>query len=249
MKKIILLLFVAGLLFVFVSACGETGLTGGITPGAGSPDDMGEIEDLPQGEEIEGDGSDIICDADIVLPGEGEESNADLMIAEYFSVTGIIESIEVINGLTSKITIEDSDGNPAILTVTGSTIFPFADSFEVGDTVTGWYPTDMPLILPWPPQYTVSVLAVNTPDGVNIRVDRFTLWEDNSNGLLISQDRMFAFDTDDNTEIVLADGDTLTADEIEGFRLIVIYGVSTRSIPEMATADKVIRLFETIVPL
>jgi len=167
----------------------------------------------------------------------------------------VIESIEEINGLTTHIHIEDVNGNPAILVVSGETAFPFGKNFDVGDVVTGWYLSGVPMILPWPPQYTVSVLAVNVPDDVRVKVDRFFVWEDNiesdnsSEGYLISQDRMFAFRTDENTEIVLVNGDVLTEDDIASFRLIVFYGVSTRSIPEMTTADRVIRLYESIVPL
>jgi len=260
MKKTVLLLLALGLLSMSVVACAGTGIGGYVTPAAGGPDDNdtdldGDVPEdgLPEDESLdsasEDDGSDFICDANIVLRGEGGQSNAEMMIPEFISVTGTIESIEEINRLTTHIHIEDADGNPAILVVSGGTAFPFGENFEVGDVVTGWYLTNMPMILPWPPQYSVSVLAVNAPDDVRVRVDRFFAWEDNDEGYFISQDKMFAFRTDENTEILLVNGDVLTEDEIAGFRLIVFYGISTRSIPEMTTADRVIRLYESIVPV
>jgi len=248
MKKSLLLLLTIGLLSMSVVACGGTGIGGYFTPAAGGPDDNDEIADLPQ-DDIDGDGSDFICDADIVLPGEGEKSNQELMRPEYLSITGTVKSIDVINRLTTQIHIEDSEGNPVVFSIAGNTVILFAETFEVGDVVTGWFLSDMPMILLYPPQYTVAALAVNTPEDFVVRVDRFFEWEDNTEGYLISQDRMFAFRTDENTEIVMTTGDVLTRDEIAGFRLIVLYNISTRSIPEMTTAYKVIRLFESIVPL
>jgi len=257
MKKTMLLLLALGLLSMSVVACAGTGIPGSITPATGGPDEdeagVPEDEKLPEDETLndalEDDGSDFICDAEIVLPGEGEQSNADLMIGEYISVSGTIVSVEVIDRYATHVHIEDADGNPAVLVIAGSTALPFDQTFDVGDVVTGWYLSNMPMILPWPPQYNVSVLAVNVPEDLNIRVDRFFAWEDNTEGYFISQDKMFAFRTDENTEITLLTGEVLTEDEIAGFRLIVVYGISTRSIPEMATADRVIRLFENIVPL
>jgi len=255
MKKMILLLLVIGLISVSATACvGPASIAeaGAVTlPGV-----IDENEDtdadfdpgLDPGEEIVGDGSDIIFDGELLLPGgvvspDGcDEDSTDMVIAEYFSITGIIESIEV--DRVTTITIEDTDGNPAVLVLNSGTIFPFESEFAVGDTVTGWYLTNMPMAMIWPPQYNISVLAVNTPDDAMIRVDRFVKWEDNTEDFLISQDKMFAFSTDDTTQITLANGGEFSVDDIEGRRIVVIYGISTRSIPEMATADRLIVLYE-----
>jgi len=239
MKKAILLLLAAGLLAVSAVACGGTGVVADAGGAAAQPEDNGVIEDLDEAPDE---------NVDIVLPGEGEESNFDRNIAEYFSVSGKIESIEEVNGFT-HVKIEDTDGNPSILVLSEDTVFLFSKDLIVGETVTGWYLTNAPMIAIWPTQYTIAVLAAGTPDGVNIRVDRFFAWEDNTEGFLLSQDGMFAFRTDENTEIILADGQDFSDGEIEGRRIAVIYGISTRSIPEQATADKLVVLFESIMPL
>jgi len=241
MKKTILLLLAVGLLTISTVACGGTGVVADAGGAAAQPEDNGVIEDLDEAPDENG-------DINIILPGEGEEGNMDRNIAEYFSVSGTIDSIDEVNGFT-HVKIEDTDGNPSILVLSEDTVYLFSEELIVGETVTGWYLTNAPMIAIWPTQYTIAVLAAGTPDGVNIRVDRFFAWEDHTEGFLLSQDGMFAFQTDDNTEIVLADGQDFSDGEIEGRRIAVIYGISTRSIPEQATADKLVVLFESIVPL
>jgi len=211
------------------------------------PEEENVADDAITDDAIIDDGSDIIFDdTEIVLPGEGEDYNMDTTIPHYFSVTGNVVSVEKIEGLI-HVTIEDTDGNPAVLVLSEETVFPFSDEIKEGDEVTGWYQTDRPMIMIWPPQYNIAVLVTGAPEGVNIKVDRFHAWKDNTEGFLLSQDEMFAFKTDENTEIILASGESFPADEIEGRRIVVIYGISTRSIPEMATADKLIVLYEDIM--
>jgi len=182
---------------------------------------------------------------------EDDEMSADYdipVISEYFSVTGTIESIEKVDGMI-RVTIEDEHGNPAVLVLSENTVFPFSEEFEVGDVVTGWYLTNAPMILIWPAEYNIAVLAAGAPEDGNIKVDRFSAMENNEDGLMLSLDGTFAFRIDDNTKMILANGDDFTAGDIEGRRIIVIYDVSTRSIPEIVTASKLIVLYEDIVTL
>ena len=250
MKKTLLLLLSVGLLAGVAVACAGSDIAGddgavGIVP---LPDVIDENE-TPD-ETIVDDGSDITFDDnDIVLPGEGGDNFDEGNFPEYLSITGEITSIEDVDG-TTYITIEDADGNPAILMINEATVFPFSNAFEIGDVVTGWYLSNAPMIMIWPPHYSTKILAVGTPEGVNIRADRFHLWEDGPEaGFMISKDGMFAFKTDDNTEIILADGQDFCDGDFDNRRIVVIYGISTRSIPEMATADKLIVLFEDIMPI
>lgn len=166
----------------------------------------------------------------------------------FMNVTGEIVSIET-DGDFTRISIEDTEGNPAVLVINEDTFFPFDETFNEGDTVTGWYRSAAPMILIWPPEYNIDILSAGASDSVNIRADRFSIWYDGLDGYLISQDRMFAFAIDENTEIILEDGQDMSYDDIIGRLLIVIYDVSTRSIPEQATANKIIVLFEQAVPL
>jgi len=251
MKKTMLLLLAAGLIAMTAVACAGTGVTADGAGAAYEPEiDIPVVETDDGYEEIADDGSDIIFDDDvnIVLPGEGEDFNIGDEIAHYFFVTGNVVSIEEFDGYT-HVTIEDTNGNPAVLVLSEDTVFPFAEDFEIGDTVTGWYQTDMPMIMIWPPQYNIAVLAAGAPEDVVIRVDRFHSWDESMEGYMLSQDLMFAFNTDENTEIVLADGQDFSDGELNGRRIVVIYGMSTKSLPERATAQKLIVLFESIMPL
>ena len=164
----------------------------------------------------------------------------------YLSVTGTINSIEEFEAIEDafRINIEDTHGNPAYLIVTDKTVFPFGTELNEGDIVTGYYLANAPMILIWPPQYNIAVLVAGKPADININVDRFHPMQDHTEDYLLSQGEMFAFRVDDETEIILANGDDFSDGDIIGRRLVVIYGISTRSIPELATAIKVIVLFE-----
>jgi len=247
MKKTLLLILAVGLLAGAAVACGGSGITeagaADVPDAPNTPDGNADDNEAAVDEDCDSNLDDI----EITLPGEGDDYFIDPTIPNYFSITGDVVSVEEADGLI-RITIEDTDGNPAVLVLSSETVFPFADSFDTGETVTGWYRTDMPMIMIWPAEYSIAVLVAGAPEGVNIKVDRFSAWEDNTEeGYLISPDRMFAFRTDENTEIILADGQDFTDGDFEGRRIVVIYGISTRSIPEMATADKLIVLFESIM--
>ena len=204
-----------------------------------------EETDMEETNINDGDYLDVNID-DIILPDWGIMDEAGT--PHYLSVTGNVVSIEEIDD-TIQLTIEDVNGNPSILILDSETVFPFENEVVEGDTVTGWYVANAPMTMIWPPRYNIAVLAVYAPEGVNIKVDRFNTWADSEEGFMLSQDETFAFRMDEDTEVILANGDDFTGGDIEGRRIVVIYGMSTRSIPEMATASKIIVLYESIMPL
>ena len=243
-KSLLMLVLAVGLL-----AGAITGMAFAFGGGNGTSDaDYDADVDINREEETNSE-ADLAQEPDAML--EDEEMSADYdipAISEYFPVTGTVVSIEQDNGMI-RVTIEDEYGNPAVLVLSEDTVFPFSEEFEVGDTVTGWYVTNAPMILIWPAEYNIAVLAAGAPEDGNIMVDRFSAMENNEDGLMLSQDGSFAFRVDDNTQIILANGDDFTTGDIEGRRIIVIYDVSTRSIPEITTATKLIVLYEDIVTL
>jgi len=243
MKKFVLILLSVGLLAVAVVGCGGTGVTPGGAAGNVEPAPMPEADPVEDAPDL------VIDDGDAVLPGIGSDilPGNDGAIA-FMSVSGIIVSVEIIEGLT-HVEIEDTDGNPAILVLNDETVFPFSTDFAVGDEVTGWYCANSPMIMIWPPQYAIEVFSSRMGDDRNIKVDRIHASDISADRFFISQDGMFMFNMDDNTEIVLQDGQDFSDGDLEGRRIVVIYGASTRSIPEQATADKLIVLFEGITPL
>jgi len=240
MKKILMVLTAVCLMTIAIAGCGGSGVT---PSGAGA---VVEPAPMPTPDAIiDDEEKDVIID-------EGEQGNdggdyGDAELPAFLSVTGIVVNIEIIEGLR-HIEIEDADGNPAVFVLSEETVFPFSPDFAVGDEVTGWYDSFKPMIMIYPPQYTIVVLASRMGDDRNITVDRFVASDISHAKYLVSQDGMFAFTTDENTEIVLEDGQDFSEGELEGRKIVVIYGISTRSIPGLATADKLIVLFEDISP-
>jgi len=172
----------------------------------------------------------------------GDENSTVQSPPYYLSVTGTVVDKEVSENGT-YIEIEDNNGNPAVLVINDRTVFPFDSEFATGSVVTGYYLSSAPMILIWPAQYNIAVLAVGAPPDVNITVDRFYAVE-GEEGLMLSKGGGLAFRIGDDTEIILANGDDFKDGNIEGRRMIAIYGPSTKSIPAYATAIKVIVLYE-----
>jgi len=253
MKKRTMILLIAGLL---VGALAGIAFAFSGTDEADVTIDDGMLNDnlsgTPENDENEADANeaDTAGDADQVFIDDWDvtDNGDNAMIAHYFSITGTIVSIEEEND-TIRVTIEDEYGNPAVLVLSENTVYPFSDEPSVGDAVTGWYLTEAPMIAIWPAEYNISVLVAGAPEGGNLKVDRFNTWADNEEGYMLSQDGTFAFRIDENTQVILANGDDFTGGDIEGRRIVVIYDISTRSIPEFATASRLIVLYEDAVTL
>ena len=86
----------------------------------------------------------------------------------------------------------------------------------------------------YPPQFTASVII--NGDFINIAVDRF---DDD----LISYDGLLMLSIGDETEIILQDGELFDC-ELAHRKMVVLYDISTRSIPAITTPSKIIVLFE-----
>ena len=183
----------------------------------------------------------------VALAEEEEHQFGALPLPYYMPLRGTVISVDESDDLVI-VKVEDENGSPAHFTVTDRTYFPFESEIAEGDEIVAYYQADRPVPAIWPPIYTADVIVAGVPEGQNAQVDRFHEWEDGSEGYLIGRGRTFAFRVDESTEIITADG--LEYDGvIEGRRLVVIYDVSTRSFPELATAKKVIALFEDAVHL
>jgi hypothetical protein len=91
--------------------------------------------------------------------------------------------------------------------------------------------------------------AEGIPEGINLNLARFNTWENTD--YFISQDGLFAFTIDENTEVILEDGAEFIGNDFDGRRIVVIYidGVSTRITPRMVVASKLIVLYESAVPV
>jgi len=172
-------------------------------------------------------------------------NGAEIANPYYRSVTGTVIGVEELeHGIRIEIAMPSTDRDArAYLNITDETVFPFDDEVEIGDTVTAYFLANAPMIMIYPPQYTVAVLVNGVPEGLSVAVDRFNA----VNGAYLAQGGALQFTVNEDTEIVLADGTDFTDGEFAGRRIVVVYGPSTRSIPAQTTAIKLIVMFEDAV--
>ena len=138
-----------------------------------------------------------------------------------------------LDGCTKLLTLQDDQGN--IVNFTADTRTYFVDRYKVGlgSQITGYYNANAPVILIYPPQYRAVVVAQNLNDR-QIKVDRF----DNT---LTSADGTLKLNISAETIIELENGQSFEGN-LSGRDLIVIYTVSTRSIPALTVPSKIIVL-------
>ena len=169
----------------------------------------------------------------------------NLMPAErgaYFSsFSGTIQSVE--KWMDSQmVLVENSNGQVANFVVNESTYRLTKDELAVGAEITGFFETNAPMVMIYPPRYNVDIIAVNF-DGLNIKADRFDTNR-------VSQDGTLKLNISDKTEIIMQNGEKFTGDHanLAYRKLIVLYGPSTRSIPAQTTPERIIVLYEKAAP-
>ena len=157
--------------------------------------------------------------------------------SRFLSSTGVIKKIVDYNdGDGAKmVSIEDEDGLPANIIITKDTYVINRDKLEVGETLTAFYDAQKPMILIYPPQISADAAVVGTID-LNIKVDLF-------DKELVSADNFLKLNISDDTEIVSEDGNKFDG-ELYNRKLVVLYGVSTKSIPAQTNPSKIIVLDE-----
>ena len=80
---------------------------------------------------------------------------------DYRSFTGILQGID--SSFSSEITslrMHDSSGNEATLVVSEKTLIINEEKLQKGVTVTGFYDASRPMIMIYPPHYSVDVVIV-----------------------------------------------------------------------------------------
>lgn len=156
----------------------------------------------------------------------------------YFgSFTGKVKNITDIEGMKGSkfVLVENDQGVEANLRISSSTYIVNNANIVVGSVVTGFYDANAPMIMIYPAQYNTEVLMVDNKEQ-NIKVDLF-------NKDLVSSDNSLKLNITADTEIVLQDGKAFEGD-LANRKLVVLYGVSTRSIPAQTNPSKVVVLFE-----
>ena len=182
-------------------------------------------------------------DLGYTLPYSYERENViigeDLFMQEGFgSVRGEVMEIDVHEMEYETLIFFRIDGeNGDVTFVADFNTFILGDEPAVGDIITGFYPLNSLMAMIYPPQYNVDVIV--NGDFLNVTVDRF-------NDEFISSDGMLQLNIGDDTEIILQNGDPIRLGELPNRKLVVVYDISTRSIPAITTPEKVVVLFERI---
>ena len=129
--------------------------------------------------------------------------------------------------------LEGESGNATF--VADFNTFILGEAPQVGDIITGHYLMDAPMAMIYPPQYNVSVIV--NGDFLGVTVDRF-------DDELLSYGGNLQLNIGDDTVITLQNGEPIGAEYIAHRKLVVVYSITTRSLPPITTPEKIIVLFE-----
>ncbi len=159
----------------------------------------------------------------------------------YFnSFTGKVKKItdsESVKG-SKFILVENEEGVEANIIISANTYIINNADIAVGSVVTGFYEANAPMIMIYPAQYNAEVVMADNQDQ-NVKVDVF-------NKDLVSEDNSLKLNISDDTEIILQDGKAFEGD-LANRKLVVLYDVSTKSIPAQTNPSKIVVLFEKAV--
>lgn len=134
-------------------------------------------------------------------------------------------------GCHKVMTIEDRQGGIVNFIVSPTTYFVYAEVVMPGDVITGYYDGDVPVPLIYPPQYQ-ALIIVKENHIENVKVDFF-------NSQLVSRDGQLKLNLSPQTPIVLRNWQPFSQNPAN-HNLIVIYDITTRSIPAQTTPLEVI---------
>lgn len=162
------------------------------------------------------------------------EAAAEMKYAHYNGFTGKIESVEPHHSIPEAFMIRVQGEGEAIadFVVTKETVQAEQIKLEVGETITGWYDTRKPMILIYPPQYTIEL--VTTPEeGMFQKADYFDETLTSADGTLklnLGQEGSYKL-WDDQGQ--------LYTERLANKHLLVSYSFSTRSIPAQTVPETI----------
>lgn len=162
----------------------------------------------------------------------------------FGSYTGTVKEVTKRDNGDVFVVLESEEGGPSNFVITETTSLIGGLELKEGQTLTGFYENNRPMILIYPPQYNVSAV-VEAQENLFVKADRFD--KD-----LVSSDNMLKLNISEDTEIVWENGTQInwikapTSEELTDVlgdrKLIAFYDVSTKSIPAQTTPKKVVVL-------
>ena len=162
----------------------------------------------------------------------------------YGSFTGVVKEIlpsDRSADAVQKVIVIHENGGEAMFMINRDTLWVTdVTAVEVGDTVTGFFDGRLPMIMIYPPQYTIEVMAVNVPDGMEVTVDRF-------DDELMSTDGALQLRIGEHTEVLDPEGDMFKGETIANRLLVVFHDPAETN--GRTTAWKIIVMYEKAVTL
>ncbi len=160
-------------------------------------------------------------------------------MASYTPVVGIITNIESLGEIGNQVndcsilfTLEGEYPSGAFQVLLPANAYVLnLHPFQIGDRATFFYDQNAPMVLIYPPRYT-AVAAANTPHGTTAALDRF-------HHDLVNSDNTLKLNMAWNTPVTLANGQPYKG-TLNHHLLLVLYGMTTRSIPAQTTPEQVI---------
>lgn len=132
-------------------------------------------------------------------------------------------------------TVEDTEGNITNFVISPTTFVVDFEPFTVGEEVVFFYRTDAPAPLIYPPQFSAAVAAKNLQDRM-IDVSFY-------NASLTNAEQTLRLNLDRSVEVRTTNNQFFQGSPANR-NLVVLYSISTRSIPAQTTPERVIVLCE-----
>ena len=161
-------------------------------------------------------------------------------MANFGSFTGTLIRIEnawsenrITAGCSQQFSVVDQRGEMVNFITTPSTYFLNHIMLEVGTQITGFYDANAPVPLIYPPQYRAVVMARYSGS--------HTVFVDHFDRQLVSSDGSLKLNISPATDILLTNGQRFTGNPANK-TLVVVYSVSTRSIPAQTTPSQIVVL-------
>lgn len=172
-----------------------------------------------------------------------EESQSDIksQVFGFQAIYGTVTNVNVVYSETDPACIDYYDlsvltntNSEAHFILSGYTYFVDCFYYEVGMKIVGFYDTSLPMLLIYPPQYQIRVIALDLPNRL-VKADFF-------NCFLVSYDNQLRLEITNNTYIISEMQGTPYCGNISNKFMIVLYDRSTRSIPAITHPNVVIVL-------
>lgn len=176
----------------------------------------------------------------LVMPSEGMPApEYSSFKGEIKEVTPYYEDEKEVEGQCFVLT-ENDEGETFNFHITEETYYITDNPLKAGAVIEGFYNINAPALMIYPPQRVPIAIAVDLPEGTSVKIDSF---DEN----LTSSDNQLKLNISDDTVIVLQNNEPFDG-ELTNRTLIVLYDVTTRSIPAQTNPQKVVVLYEKAVP-